>query len=184
MYILDTCVLSNLRLKFPDQNITEWISQEEEALALTPASVFEIQRGITLIQESVPQKARELEEWLDDLLAQGLPYLEMNEKVARLHACMTCTPALKNLWLNGPNTKTPSLKQDLVIAATAIVYGATIATMNTKDFLCIHNHYQLPGLYNPQKRQWSIHPLYSESKKTRPEGRQGFWPQETPKPGP
>ncbi|WP_173931663.1 hypothetical protein [Chelativorans sp. Marseille-P2723] len=158
MFILDTCVLSNLKLKYPDLNLVRWIDNQARAISLPFSAVFEIQRGITMLEGTNPEKASELSSWLDDILASDIPFLEMDARITRLYARMTCVPALRHLCVPALNAKRLKLGQDLAIAATAIVKDAPVATMNTKDFLRIHRYFTLPGLFNPQQERWLIPP--------------------------
>jgi hypothetical protein len=46
-----------------------------------------------------------------------------------------------------------------VIAAIAISRRAAVATGDVDDFLAIHRHFALPGLYDPFTGEWHVRPV-------------------------
>ena len=120
-------------------------------------TVFEIQSGVDLVRATDPVKADEIEQWLDGFVLTGaFQILSVDVDVARLYARMFATPLLKNFVLPDIRSKRPKSGADLVIAATAIVHGATVVTVNQDDFLRIHTEFTLPSLYEPFAMQWAI----------------------------
>ncbi len=64
-YLLDTCVLSELVKKKPDQKVIEWISDiEESKLFVSVLTIGEIHKGI----EKLPKSARRatLLQWVNE----------------------------------------------------------------------------------------------------------------------
>ncbi|MFZ0550368.1 MAG: hypothetical protein WAM21_06135, partial [Steroidobacteraceae bacterium] len=68
------------------------------------------------------------------------------------------TPPLRNFLVNDPGAKTSKTGADLAIASIAISQDAIVATGNGSDFLLIHEHFPLPGLYDPFEDKWLVKP--------------------------
>lgn len=150
--VLDTCVVSEFAKGADQQSpaLREWIEQvDPDDIVIPVAAIFEIQCGIAKIELRNPAKGQALAAWLEALLASGFQIQPVTIDIARLHAQMVMTPALKNLWLLEPKNGPQSPGQDLLIAATAIVLGSSVVTANVRDFELIHKHFALPGLLNP-----------------------------------
>ncbi len=150
--VLDTCVVSESakRADLQSPYFRAWIREVDAAdIAIPVATTFEIQCGIQKIAATNPAKSEALAEWLETLLASDFHIQPMTAEIARLHARMVMTSALKNLWLPTPKAGPQAPGQDLLIAATAIVLGATVVTANTRDFEFIDRCFALPGLLNP-----------------------------------
>ncbi len=158
-FVLDTDVVSNLRKQHPIPQLLNWLSQTpEEQIGIPLSVIFEIQNGIEGLRVNGKiDKADEIEVWLDELLqARGECIISPGVEVARLQARMFSTPALRNfLW---PDPRSTKLKfgVDLSVASTAIVHDGVVVTFNTLDYLEIHQHFPLPGLYNPGRDEWVI----------------------------
>jgi predicted nucleic acid-binding protein len=84
------------------------------------------------------------------------PGLSLDTEVARLSARMFVTPSLKNFVLPDPKSNQPKSEVDLMVAATAIVHGATLVTMNRDVNLRIHAEFPLPSLYEPFAMEWLV----------------------------
>jgi len=66
-YLLDTCAISELVAKQPNQKVVEWIDSIEEArLYLSVVTIGEIRKGIEKLPDS--RRRTVLEEWLNDQL--------------------------------------------------------------------------------------------------------------------
>ncbi len=83
-------------------------------------TVGEIQAGIEITREQDGTKARELEIWLDQVIA--------SYQVLVLDA-----PVLRE-WARLMHRKSDTLVQDALIAATAAVHRLTVVTRNVRDF--------------------------------------------------
>lgn len=150
--VFDTCVVSESakRSDLQSPNFRAWIQTIDPRDIIIPvAAIFEIQCGIQKIALTNPTKSTALAEWLETLLGSGFCIQAMTAEIARLHARMVMTAALKNLWLPAIKSGPQAPGQDLVIAATAIVLGATVVTANIRDFEIIDGYFSLPGLMNP-----------------------------------
>jgi hypothetical protein len=71
---------------------------------------------------------------------------------------MTTVSDLSGFWLD--RAKDPRLRFgcDPEIAATAIVHGLPLASTDVTDFMRIHQHFPIPGLYCPIGGRWHVPP--------------------------
>jgi predicted nucleic acid-binding protein len=142
MIILDTNVLSELRLPTPDANVATWFAAlPEREIAVAPFSLAEISYGIA--SASRARLVAPLTAWLDAILATQR-ILPLDGAAARVLGRLYATPALRNLATTPPQAKNPRFGGDLAIAATAVVNEAAVATRNIGDFRLIALH--CPGL--------------------------------------
>ncbi|WP_374370729.1 PIN domain-containing protein [Dongia sp.] len=159
MFLLDTDIVSNTRKAKPHPKLLGWLGTvPPDTLAISAMTVFELEAGISQLRAGGnAAKAEEISLWLDGLIASGsLPVLPIDHQVARLYGRMFATPGLKNFLWSAPESKQPKSGGDLILSATAIVHGAVIATNNARDFLAIHLHFPLPGIYLPFSDEWLI----------------------------
>lgn len=150
--VLDTCIVSEFakRAELQSIHLRAWMRDIDPANIVIPVAVIiEIECGIRKIALTNQAKADDLAQWLETLLASRLLIQPMTAGMGQLYAEMVMTPALKNLWLTAPKNGPQAPGQDLAIAATAIVLGATVVTNNVRDFELIDRHFPLPGLQNP-----------------------------------
>lgn len=121
MYLLDTNVVSELRKPRPHGAVVAWLrSVDEASLHLSTVTLGEIQAGIELTREQDPQKAVEIEAWLD-LVAASYNILPMDGSAFRY-------------WAKLLHRKSDALYEDAMIAATARVHGLVVVTRNVADF--------------------------------------------------
>lgn len=160
MVVLDTDIVSNLRKKKPHPKLLAWIeSIGWQTLRTTVFTIMEIQIGIERAKRTDPSVADSVAAWLDGLIAIGQPQiLDFDFRAARLYAKMHETPALRSFIANPTGAKQPKTGADLAIAAIAITRTAVVATNNDADFLEIHRHFPLPGLFNPFADEWRVEP--------------------------
>lgn len=120
-YLLDTNVVSELRKQRPHAGVVAWLQSIDDAqLYLSAVTVGEIQAGIELTREQNPDKAEEIEAWLE-LVAGAYNVLPMDAATFRA-------------WARLMHRKSDTLYEDAMIAATAKVHGLTVATRNVSDF--------------------------------------------------
>lgn len=120
-YLLDTNVVSELRKPRPQGGVVAWLESMDDAqLYLSAVTLGELQAGIELTREQDPQKAQEIEAWLE-LVAGAYNVLPMDAATFRA-------------WARLMYRKTDALYEDAMIAATAQVHGLTVATRNVADF--------------------------------------------------
>ena len=120
-FLLDTNVISELRKTKPHGAAVAWIrSLRPIQVFVSTASIGELQRGAEITKRQDPQKAAELESWIDTVVDQ-VQLLMMDE------ACF-------REWARIMQHKTGDLAIDGMIAATARVHELIVATRNESDF--------------------------------------------------
>jgi predicted nucleic acid-binding protein len=121
MYLLDTNVVSELRKQRPHGGVLAWLeSMDDTQLFLSAVTLGEIQAGIELTREQDPEKAKDIEAWLE-LVAGAYNVLPMDAATFRA-------------WARLMHRKSDTLYEDAMIAATAQIHGLTVATRNVADF--------------------------------------------------
>jgi predicted nucleic acid-binding protein len=122
MYLLDTVIVSALRRQDRFPNVAAWVRKQRTAdLFLSVISVGEIEQGIARQRAADAAFADTLAKWLDWILSvysdRILPFdLGSARRWGRL-----CTTVGNE-------------SVDLMLAATALEHGLTIATRNVSDF--------------------------------------------------
>jgi len=120
-YLLDTNVVSELRKNRPHGGVVAWLESLDEAqLYVSAVTLGEIQAGIELTREQDPEKASDIETWLE-LMAGAYNVLPMDAASFRV-------------WARLMHRKSDTLYEDAMIAATAKVHELTVATRNVSDF--------------------------------------------------
>jgi toxin FitB len=160
IFVLDTNIISSLGKKRPHPGLARWIAATDwRDLRTTVVTVTEIQRGIERVRTQNDAFAREIEGWLDTLLAASGPnVLTMDVEASRLLGKMYETPTLRHFITTDPNARDQATGSDLAIAAIAITAGYAVATANTRHFLQIHQAFPLTGLFNPFEQTWHVEP--------------------------
>ena len=122
MFLIDTDVLSALRRPTRHPNVVEWLSvRRTPDLYLSVVSVGEIELGIEQQEANNPEFARRLSTWLDSVLdLYGDRVLGVDQPTARRWGRLAGAIGHKGV--------------DLLIAATAIEHGLTVATGNVRHF--------------------------------------------------
>ena len=124
MYLLDTNVVSELRRRRQaDPRLLAWAAAMPEASAfLSVVTLFEIERGILLLERRDPQQAGHLRRWLEIRLLPDFEgrILPIDAAVARRCAAL--------------HVPDPRADRDALIAATALVHNLTVVTRNSRDF--------------------------------------------------
>lgn len=120
-FLLDTNVISELRKLRPHGGVIAWLkNQRDEHLFVSAVTVGEIQAGIELTRRHNSTKAKQIEEWLDQIEAS---YQVLPMDVA-------CFREWGKLRIQKP----APLLEDAMIAATARTHNLTVATRNERDF--------------------------------------------------
>jgi len=120
-YLIDTNVVSEMRKPKPHGGALAWLQSLELGQGFFSAVTFgEIQKGVELTRQQDPVKANEIEAWATHL-ERASQVLPMDSACFREYARL----------MHG---RSDSLAEDAMIAATARVYGLTVATRNESDF--------------------------------------------------
>jgi len=121
IYLLDTNVVSELVRPRPDAKVRAWLASRDQ-VALSVISIEELVFGI----ERAPIARRQrLAAWFDELLDNVATVAEITSAIAR---------AAGELRARRTRVGRPVAQADMLIAATALVHGWTIATRNIADF--------------------------------------------------
>jgi toxin FitB len=122
MILLDTDVLSALRRPERDAKLEAWFKRQRESdLFLSVVTIGEIERGIQRQRAVNPEFARTLAAWLDAVMTlYGERILPFDLAAARRWGQLSA--------------QVGNDRPDLMIAATALEHGLTVATRNITDF--------------------------------------------------
>lgn len=124
MYLLDTNVVSELRRTKPHGAVLAWIESVADAdLHLSAMTIGEIQAGIEITRDQDPDRAAELESWLDE--------------VAASYNVLAADAEVLRQWARLMHRRSDTLIEDAIIAATAIVHRKTVVTRNVRDFAAL-----------------------------------------------
>ncbi len=125
-YLLDTCVVSELVSKQPNQKVVAWIdSLESEQVYLSAITIGEITKGIEKLPES--KRKGDLKVWLNHEL---LPRFQGRILPLGTDVLIQWGTLLAQLETDG----NPMPAIDSLIAATVLTYGITLVTRNVADF--------------------------------------------------
>ena len=121
MYLLDTNVVSESYKPRPHGAVTAWLRATPPVAVFIPSIVIgELQRGAERARPGHPQKAIDIEEWIDMLLAA--------------HRILPLCAAAAREWVRLYPGRVDAHVEDAMIAAIARVHGLTVVTRNVKDF--------------------------------------------------
>jgi hypothetical protein len=123
-YLLDTNIWSELRNRSrADDNVRMWASAADPAdLYLSAVTVFELERGVLLIERRDAEQGARLRRWLEHRVLEPFDrqILPIDAAVARRCASL--------------HVPDPRPERDALIAATALVHRLTVVTRNIADF--------------------------------------------------
>lgn len=126
MYLLDTNVISELRKARTDKchpAVTSWFEKSKTSeLYLSTIVVFELKKGILLLQRKDRLQAEHINRWFESHVLANFQ--------GRILPVSTDI-AMASAELHIPN---PRPERDAFIGATALVHDMTLVTRNTKDF--------------------------------------------------
>ncbi|MBE2222392.1 MAG: type II toxin-antitoxin system VapC family toxin, partial [Anaerolineae bacterium] len=121
-YLLDTCVISELASKQPNQAVIDWIdSIDDDHIYLSVITIGEIKKGI----EKLPDSARkeQLAEWLEeDLLSR------FQGRIVGVDVSVMLTWGTLTAKLEQQGAPMPAI--DSLIAAIALHSNLTLVTRN------------------------------------------------------
>lgn len=124
-YLLDTCTISELVRKRPNEGVLHWLAdQDEETLYLSVLTIGELHRGIRKLSDL--DRAQRLQTWVDVDLAQRFRgrILPVDHHVASTWGRISGEAARAGSTL-------PVM--DSLIAATAITHKLVVVTRNVAD---------------------------------------------------
>lgn len=120
-FLLDTNIVSEIRKRNPHGAVSSWFAAVPAAEMFLPAVVLaELQACVEITRGQDPAKALEIEEWISRIAAT-YEVLPMDGACFRQYARLI-------------HRRADALREDAMIAATAHVYGLTVATRNERDF--------------------------------------------------
>lgn len=126
MYVLDTCVASELRKARSGKanaGVTRWAEGVPAAqLFVSAITLHELEHGVLLAERRDPAQGELLRRWLDGSVAAAFDgrVLPVDAAVARRAAVL--------------HVPEPAPFRDALIGATALVHRMPVVTRNTKDF--------------------------------------------------
>lgn len=159
-FLLDTNVIGAFAKRGePDPTVKTWLLGIDAAdLAISVLTITEMVAGVERKRREDAKVAQEMAPRVRSLLTQfqGL-FLPVGAGEAELLGEMHACPPLRNFITGGTGDR-PKNGADLLIAATAIVNNLVVVTRDVGDFAFIHQHFPLPGLFNPFEGEWVVTP--------------------------
>lgn len=127
-YLLDTNIVSEAVKPRPSPALVEWLgAQPDEALHISALTVAEIRRGV--LEKAPGRRRRDLEAWFAG--PEG-PQALFSGRVLPFDARAALEWA--RLMAEGTASGRPRSALDMVVAATAVAHGLTVATANERHF--------------------------------------------------
>lgn len=121
MYLLDTNVVSELRRSRPHGAVVAWFNGLRDGEAyICAVTIGEIQAGIEKTRRRDPDKAAEIETWLD--------------KIERTYEVLPIDAPAFRAWAKLMHGRSDDHIEDAMIAAVAMTRRLIVATRNVRDF--------------------------------------------------
>lgn len=125
-YLLDTCVISELRAKRPDPKVVGWIdSVDPDSVYLSVLTLGEIQKGIEKVRDLGRKEV--LESWLRDEVL-----VRFQDQVVVLDTSILLRWGVLAGHLEAQGSPMPAM--DSLLAATALDGNFVFVTRNEHDF--------------------------------------------------
>jgi len=125
-FLLDTCVISEITKPHPDKVVVDWLAKPgENTYFLSVLTLGEVNYGITLLGDGA--RASRLRDWFENILRKNFAgrFLHVDDRVALEWSRQKAVCK---------KSGHPRPELDLLLAATAVANGLTIATRNVSDF--------------------------------------------------
>jgi toxin FitB len=126
MFLLDTNVVSELRKvgsRKVNSHVEKWAkSTPGTQTFISTITIFELERGVLLLERRDHQQGRILRQWLNDSVLTHYSDRIIPVSIAIAQRCA---------FLHVPD---PMPDYDAMIAATALEHGFIVVTRNTRDF--------------------------------------------------
>ena len=124
-YLIDTCCISELVKKKPNQNVVKWFSDQDElSMYLRVITFGELRKGIEKLPDS--KKKKELNRWVKKDLNQRFKNRVLSINMEEVHKWGEILAIAEK---NG----NPLPAIDSLITATAQVHDLLVVTRNTQD---------------------------------------------------
>ena len=126
-YLVDTCVLSELRRRKPDKKVVAWFRNrfEDSMFFVSAVTIAEIRRGLTRLDDDDPRRHR-LVYWLENEI---LP--QYGDSV--LSFDLSAAQKWGEIMAEADRAGCPRPPLDAQIVATALVHGLIVVTRNVRD---------------------------------------------------
>ena len=135
-FLMDTCVLSELRRPLPNAAVMEWFKTvAEEALFVSVVTLAELSRGIEKARIINPAHAVRLDVWLAQI--------KLRFKGKTLDTDDEVWDAWAEICGVSDASGQPRPPIDTLLVATAHLHGLSIVTRNVRDFA------PYPLIFNP-----------------------------------
>lgn len=121
MYLVDTNVLSELARPTPHAAVRQWLAAQT-AISISVISIEELAYGIARAPSG---RRRKLAAWFDALLDSVEHVLDVTPAIARAAGELRCA---------GDSAGRRVAQADMLICASAVIHGLTLATRNARDF--------------------------------------------------
>ena len=121
MVLVDTNVLSELARPRPHDSVLTWVARQER-IAISVISLEELAYGVA---RAPSHSRRKLATWFDALVESADSVLDVTAPIAR---------AAGELRSARDAAGRPVAQADMLICATAVIHGLTLATRNARDF--------------------------------------------------
>ena len=163
-FLIDTNVISQFVKPKPHPNVMSWIGRvDRNGIFVCAITATELIYGVECLRQKNPTSATKLAPQIRWLLRSYQDFfLPITVKEAELLGKMYATPALRRFITSGTTIK-PTTGADLMVASCAIINDMILVSRNVSDFLDIHKHFALPGLFDPFADEWAVRPPPSMS---------------------
>ncbi|HYD70306.1 type II toxin-antitoxin system VapC family toxin [Azospirillum sp.] len=136
--LLDTNILSEAYRPRPHPGVVDWLAQLPDGAGFISAiTIGEIHKGIVKLRPTNLAKAARLEAWLHTI------------ETLQANTILPIDTAIAKRWAELRVARPQGNSEDLLIAATALVHGLTVATRNVRDFadlgVPLHNPFEPAG---------------------------------------